>query len=197
MALAMIDSITAGLALLGAGVLAYVFIRRGSSSDPSYTSEWAESFSAYETPASFEHRENLLLASEEETHFASLLVQIQTAWSDQNIHALKQLCTSKMIGHFQNILNQNRNQGVENKVEDITVLDVRVEDAWRENNVEYATVQLSWSAKDYTGQLHLQPYEADYLVDGDADHAIENTERWICVRHAHGSQWLLSAIEQH
>lgn len=183
------------LIVVAIGFFAFKFLRR-SSFPPLSSGGYSNNFSGYAAPAPFERGQDLALSSEEAHHFATALVEIQTAWSHQDLEALKRLCTTEMLGYFRNILNQNTSQGVENKVEDVTVLDVQIQEAWQEDGMEYATVLLTWKAKDYTAHLHQQPYEAGYLVEGDADHPVESTEVWTYVRYAAGAQWLLSAIQQ-
>nr|HQV10352.1 hypothetical protein [Nitrospira sp.] len=59
----------------------------------------------------------------------------------------------------------------------------------------YATVNLSWTARDYTVSLTKQPGEAGYLVEGNDQQPTKTTEVWTFMRFGNGS-WLLSAIQQ-
>lgn len=146
--------------------------------------------------SSFERGRELALPEGEAQEFANILTNIQNAWSNQDLNTLKRLCTTEMLSYFSRILNQNISDAVENKVTDISVLDSIVQEAWAEEGMEFASVLLRWTAKDYTINLHLQPYEPGFIVDGDQDHLTESTEVWTFTRRAEGSQWVLSAIQQ-
>ena len=190
------------LIIAAIGFLAFKLFRRpnGNAAIFSPVSSTAQNnvsgFSGYAEPAPFERGQDITLSPNESAQFATLLTDVQSAWSSQNLDALKRLCTPEMLGYFRNILNQNISQSVENKVENVTVTQVQIQEAWQEDGMEYATALLKWTAKDYTVSLQHQPYEAGYLVEGDLDHLIESSEVWTYVRYASGSQWLLSAIQQ-
>jgi hypothetical protein len=153
-------------------------------------------WSGHSEQASFERARTITLPTEEQNAFSAVLCHIQTAWSDQDLAAFKRLCTTEMLGYFRNILNKNISEGVENKVENVNVTHVQIHETWEEDGMEYATAALTWTAKDYTVNLHLQPYEAGYIVEGNKDQPIESTEVWTYVRPVGGTNWILSAIQQ-
>ena len=68
-------------------------------------------------------------------------------------------------------------------------------EAWNEGGMEYATVAMRWTARDYTTRL-----DTGAVVEGDAIKTVEQTEVWTFLRNnaLGGAQgrWLLSAIQQ-
>lgn len=156
----------------------------------------SSAWSGYSQQPSFDRPQPLTLDPEDEQEFASLLVDVQTAWSNQDFNSLKKLCTPEVMTYFSTILNQNAQQGIENRVTDLDVTGVEIQDAWVEGGTEYASVLLRWQAKDYTVNPHLQPYESGYIIEGDPDQLQESTELWTYSRHSSGAKWILAGITQ-
>lgn len=119
-----------------------------------------------------------------------LLVQVQAAWSAGDRASLQRLATPEMAGYFNEQLTEDRNRGLENRVEQVQLLRGDVNETWHEGPVDYATVTLTWTAVDYTLQL-----PAGEVVAGDPRHAAESTEVWTLLR-SPGAPWILSAIQQ-
>jgi len=132
---------------------------------------------------------------QDETSFRDILVNVQTAWSKQNLEALKRVTTPEMLHYFSSALTENTSKDVENRVEDVTILKTETRESWTENAVDYATALLQWNARDYTVSLSKQRGEPDYVVDGSEATPVESTEAWTFMRY-HGGKWLLSAIQQ-
>lgn len=132
---------------------------------------------------------------EDEVTFKQMLVDLQTAWSKQDLEALKRMTTPEMLHYFSSALGQNTSKDVENRVEDISVLKTEVREAWTEDAVDYATVLLQWKARDFTVSLSKQRGEPSYVVDGNDATPVESTEAWTFMRYQ-GGRWLLSAIQQ-
>ena len=132
---------------------------------------------------------------QDETSFRDILVNVQTAWSKQNLEALKRVTTPEMLHYFSSALTENTSKDVENRVEDVTILKTETRESWTENAVDYATALLQWNARDYTVSLSKQRGEQGYVVDGSEATPVESTEAWTFMRY-HGGKWLLSAIQQ-
>ena len=127
--------------------------------------------------------------------FQQLLTDIQTAWSKQDLTALRRFVTPEMLSYFSTALAENSSQEIENHVEDVVLGRAEVLEAWTENETQYATVGLHWSARDYTVSLTKQRGEAGYLIEGSDKQPTESSEVWTFMRFQNG-KWLLSAIQQ-
>jgi hypothetical protein len=116
--------------------------------------------------------------------FRHRLIDVQAAWSRQDIESLRRVATPEIVQYFSEQLADNVSQGVENRVEDVVVTGVEVREAWTEEARCYATVLLQWKAKDWMG-----------MKNGEEPISKEFAEAWTFVKHRDG-QWLLSAIQQ-
>ena len=135
------------------------------------------------------------ITSADKAAFQQSLTDIQTAWGKQDLSALRRLVTPEMLEYFSTGLAELTSQDQANRVEDVVLLQAEVRESWVENTVQYATVSLHWSARDYTVSLSKAPGDAGYLIEGSAEKPIETTEVWTFMRYQHG-KWLLSAIQQ-
>lgn len=122
--------------------------------------------------------------------FEALLTEMQAAWSAADLAALQRLATAEMLSLFISQLDDDRAQGVENRVEQVRLLNGDVNETWREGPLEYATVTMCWSAVDFTIRRN-----SDTVVGGDPRTPVQNTELWTFVRRR-GGPWQLSAIQQ-
>ena len=121
--------------------------------------------------------------------FERLLGEIQTAYSDEDIAALRARVTPEMLSYFSEQLSEGVSRGVVNKISDVKLLQGDLAEAWREGGVEYASVAMRFALVDRTLDR-----ASGRLVDG-SESPQEVTELWTFMRSGHG-QWLLSAIQQ-
>jgi predicted lipid-binding transport protein (Tim44 family) len=122
--------------------------------------------------------------------FEQRLVALQAAWTAGDLAALKRVATPEMVGYLSEDLSANASRGVENRVEDVTLDQGDLAEAWQEGATQYATVAMRWSAIDTTVKL------ADgQLVEGSRETRREHTEVWTFMR-SQGGDWILSAIQQ-
>ncbi|MBS0151226.1 MAG: TIM44-like domain-containing protein [Nitrospira sp.] len=136
------------------------------------------------------------VTAEDKSTFQQLLNDIQTAWSAQDVPALRSHLTPEMLSYFSTALAEDHSRGVRNHVEDVVLLKGDVREAWSEDTTDYATVDLRWNARDYTVSTTIPRGEPGYLVEGSEDTVTESIEVWTFMRVRDG-QWLLSAIQQH
>lgn len=134
----------------------------------------------------------LTVADEDE--FRRLLVEIQTAWSRQDIQKLHRIVTPEMCEYFSSKLAENVSAGVENRVEDIVMVRTEVRESWVEGARIYATVLMQWTARDYVQPLTGSSGPSEPGNAGDRSLS-EFAEAWTFVKHQDGT-WLLSAIQQ-
>jgi predicted lipid-binding transport protein (Tim44 family) len=135
------------------------------------------------------------ITAADKTAFQQLLIEIQTAWSKQDLAALRRFVTPEMLAYFSTALAEQASQEVENHVEDVALTKADLEESWTEEGTDYATAKLQWTARDYTVSTSKQPGQPGYLVEGSDQTPTDTTELWTFMRHQQG-KWLLSAIQQ-
>ena len=128
----------------------------------------------------------------EQQKFAEILVEVQSAWSEQNLEKLKTLTTLEMSKYFSDSLAQNISQNIANKVEKIEVISVALAESWQEDEMQYATVILEWSALDYM----INKSSSDEVVEGSNQNLVITSEAWTFTRYSLNGKWILSAIAQ-
>jgi predicted lipid-binding transport protein (Tim44 family) len=122
--------------------------------------------------------------------FERLLGEMQTAYGAEDLAALRQRATPEMASYFAEDLAANASRGIVNRVSDVKLLKGDLAEAWRESDVEYATVAMRYALKD----VYIER-ASGRVVEGDADRLTEATEYWT-FRRNRGGAWLLSAIQQ-
>lgn len=140
-----------------------------------------------EKPAS---RDEIGITGSDYTEFERLLVAVQSAWSRHDIEALRRDITPEMVSYFSEKLSANTSAGIDNRVEDVCFEAGDLAEAWNDGDLQYATVAMRWSARDYTVRV-----DTGAPVDGRDAERVMATEVWTFVR-APGGRWLLSAIQQ-
>jgi predicted lipid-binding transport protein (Tim44 family) len=121
--------------------------------------------------------------------FEQLLGEIQQAYSDEDLNALRARVTPEMLSYFADDLADNASRGVVNKVSDVKLLQGDLAEAWREGGTDYATVAMRIGLTDQTLDR-----ASGRLVEGSTS-PMEVTELWTFRRSARGN-WVLSAIQQ-
>ena len=127
--------------------------------------------------------------------FQQLLIDVQKAWSKQDMTELRQFVTPEMLNYFSAALADNNSQGFRNHVEDVVLLRAEILEAWTEQARQYVTAGLRWSARDYNLSLTKQHGEPGYLVEGSEEIPTESGEAWTFMRIQNGD-WRLSGIQQ-
>lgn len=121
--------------------------------------------------------------------FEQLLGDIQQAYSNEDINALRSVATPEMISYFSEDLADNASRGVVNKIFDVKLLQGDLAEAWNEDGADYATVAMHFSLIDQTLER-----ATGKLVDGSTT-PTEATELWTFRRVPRGN-WVLAAIQQ-
>lgn len=127
--------------------------------------------------------------------FQSLHAAVQEAWGRGDLAQMRQLMTPEMLSYFSEELTKNASRGVENHVSNVTLIKAELTESWEENDLEYATAYMRWTALDYTVRAGTPPAAPGALVAGDPRIPTESEEVWTFVRRR-GGHWLLSAIQQ-
>jgi predicted lipid-binding transport protein (Tim44 family) len=190
------------LMLLGAGAVYYFMkMRRSPSSTPAYAGAMRNSLSEHtlDAPATeggfMGQQVAVPINAADQERFKEMLRDIQTAWSRQDLDALKRLTTPEVLHYFSTTLSENASKEIENHVEDVRVLGADVTEAWTEDATDYVTVLFRWSARDYSISLNKQRGEAGYVAEGNERTPTEESEAWTFMRYQ-GGKWLLSAVQQ-
>ena len=139
---------------------------------------------------------NIAVSDADKNKFPQILIEVQKAWSNQDMETLKRLVTPEMAKYFSDSLAQNVSQGIANKVEDIDVTMVEMAESWKEGEMEYATAIIEWSSYDYMVNLNKNPQDADYIVEGGNKNLVMANEAWTFARYGSSGNWILSAIAQ-
>jgi predicted lipid-binding transport protein (Tim44 family) len=121
--------------------------------------------------------------------FERLLGEIQAAYSNEDINALRGLATPEMVSYLAEQLAENASHGMVNKVSDVKLEQGDLAEAWREGQTDYATVAMRFSLVD-----RMIERSSGRLVEG-SDARDMATEVWT-FRRASGGRWMLSAIQQ-
>ena len=188
------------LMLLGAGTF-YYFLRVRRSPTPDFSgmtrsSTFSGTLPAEPTATAVRTATvDTEVTSADKTAFQQLLIEIQTAWSKQDLAGLRRFVTPEMLAYFSTALAEQTSLDIANHVEDVVLLRAEVQEAWTEDAMHYATIGLRWNARDYTVSLTKKRGEPGYLVEGSEETPTEAGEVWTFMRYQNG-KWLLSAIQQ-
>jgi predicted lipid-binding transport protein (Tim44 family) len=121
--------------------------------------------------------------------FEARLKEINAAFSAEDLNKLRALATPEIVGYFSEELSDNASRGLVNTISDVKLEQGDLAEAWREGDVEYATVAMRYSSVDYVTQR-----ATDQIVEGSKT-PFERTELWT-FRRARGGDWMLSAIQE-
>jgi predicted lipid-binding transport protein (Tim44 family) len=130
------------------------------------------------------------LTKQDFDEFERVLVAVEAGWTAGDLAALRRTVTPEMLSYFSEQLAANVSRGIENHVEDVKLVKGDLSEHWSEGAIDYATVAMRWSARDYSVEA-----ASGRVVEGKRDAATEATEIWTFMRTA-GGRWLLSAIQQ-
>ncbi len=187
------------LLLLGAAAVFYFLkIQRPSLPDFSGITGRDPSNDKLPTKRSATTRQKLSVDSvttADKADFQQLLIDVQRAWSKQDLTELRQFVTPEMLNYFSAALADNTSQDIRNHVEDVVLLRAEILEVWTEEAKQYVTAGLRWSARDYNLSLTKQRGEPGYLVEGSEEIPTESGEAWTFMRIQEG-KWRLSAIQQ-
>jgi predicted lipid-binding transport protein (Tim44 family) len=132
--------------------------------------------------------EPLTIAKSDYDAFEQLLDDVQAAYSDEDIAALRAKVTPEMLSYFSEQFSQNASSGLVNRISGVKLLQGDLSEAWREDGAEYATVAMRFALTD-----SMVERASGRTVDGGQPSEV--TELWTFMR-ARGGNWLLSAIQQ-
>jgi predicted lipid-binding transport protein (Tim44 family) len=99
--------------------------------------------------------------------FQSIHAAVQEAWGRGDLGQMRQLMTPEMLSYFSQEMTRNSSQGVQNLVSNVTLVKAELTESWEENDMQYATAYMRWTALDYTVRIGAAPSSPGALVAGD------------------------------
>src|SRR5262245_7254763 len=132
--------------------------------------------------------QKVTIAKSDYDDFERLLGEVQTAYSNEDLNALRAKVTPEMLSYFSEQLSENASRSLANKVTDVRLEQGDLAEAWSEGNADYATVAMRFSLND-----RMVDRATGRDIEGNAPGEV--TELWTFMR-ARGGGWLLSAIQQ-
>lgn len=133
---------------------------------------------------------NIQLDQSDYVAFQQRLVEVQEAWSRQDLGSLQKITTPEMLAYFNEQLTDLSSKGLHNQVSNVQFEQGDLSEAWTEGTREYATVAMRYSLIDVTTDNNGR------VVEGNPDQPTQVTELWTFVRSVNHNWWLLSAIQQ-
>jgi len=121
--------------------------------------------------------------------FERALIEMNAAWSRQDVDALRRLSTPEMAAYFAQDLEDLRARGWTNVTRDVRLEAGDLSEAWNENGQDFATVAMRFSLVDVTTDA------AGRVVEGSPTERQTVTELWTFTRRP-GTRWEVSAIQQ-
>lgn len=122
--------------------------------------------------------------------FERLLLDVQAAWSREDVAALQRLATPEMVQFFREDGQALHARGLRNEALDVKLEQGDLAEAWNEGARDYATVAMRFSCVTVTREV-----STGRVVEGDPNARVTSTELWTFVR-VQGGPWTLSAIQQ-
>lgn len=121
--------------------------------------------------------------------FEELLKEMQHAYGAEDYSALRRIATPEAMSYLAEELSENATKGVRNEVRDVRLLQGDLAEAWREGNVDYATVAMRYEAIDV-----MRDRTSGKVIEGNPDHPEQSVEVWTFIRRP-ASGWSISAIQ--
>jgi predicted lipid-binding transport protein (Tim44 family) len=132
----------------------------------------------------------IAITESDKVAFERLLGEVQDAFGHEDYGRLRELATPEIVSYLSEELSQNATSGRRNEVSATHLIEAEVSEAWREANVEYATIAMRYQSIDV-----MRDRASGAVVSGDPNNPTETTELWTFVRPVSGA-WKLSAIQE-
>ena len=133
-------------------------------------------------------RDEIGIGERDYAEFERGLVEMQDAYSREDVAKLWTLATPEMAGYIQEELNDNAARGVVNRLSNVRLNQGDLSEAWREGSADYATVAMRFGITDV-----LLDRTTGRVVEGDPNKVEEATELWT-FRRDNGGSWEVAAL---
>ena len=117
--------------------------------------------------------------------------KIQGAWMNRDLAPAATLLTDEMRRIFQTDIDNLLREKRINRLENIAVRNVEINEAWQESGQDYVTVLIYANLLDYTTDE-----TSGAVVDGSKSEPVKFEEFWTFTRRVGNNPWQLSAIAQ-
>jgi predicted lipid-binding transport protein (Tim44 family) len=199
------------LLLAGGGFLLYrMFIKKKAQTNPAssyyqqgYSQPQAES--EYQSPQPIQPAVNDIAtgisnirqmdSSFNEDRFTDMAMdfffKIQGAWMNRDITPVKNLLTDEMAANLQKDIAEMLRDGRVNRLENIAVRTVDIDEAWQESGQDFISVRIYANLLDYTTDD-----KTGGVITGSKTEPVKFEEHWTFTRNVGNNPWRLAAIEQ-
>jgi predicted lipid-binding transport protein (Tim44 family) len=120
-----------------------------------------------------------------------LFFQIQGAWTRRDLERMRPFLTEEMQEAFGKQIEELKDKGQINKLENITVRSIEPTEAWQEQGKDYITVRFLANLLDYTVDEG-----SGKIVAGSDSVPVKFEEYWTWTRPVGPNAWRLGAINQ-
>ena len=121
---------------------------------------------------------------------SDLFFRLQGGWTRRDLSPVSGLLTDEMRATLQADADALKAKGQINRLENISVRNVEITEAWQESGHDYATVLFQANLLDYTTD------EAGKVLSGSDAVPVKFEEFWTFTRPVGPGAWRLSAIQQ-
>ncbi len=120
-----------------------------------------------------------------------MFFKIQAAWMNRDLSSASHLLDEKMKDYLQSDIDDLKASGKINKLENIAVRNIDIDEAWQESDSDCITVLIYANILDYT-----LDEKTGNILDGSKTDPVKFEEYWTFYKTNGTSQWKLSAINQ-
>jgi len=121
---------------------------------------------------------------------SDIFFKLQGAWTRRNLAPAAGLLTDEMRGILQSDVEELKSKRQFNRLENISVRNVEIAEAWQESGQDYVTVLFQANLLDYTTD------EAGKVLLGNDSVPVKFEEFWTFTRPVGPGAWRISAIQQ-
>jgi predicted lipid-binding transport protein (Tim44 family) len=120
-----------------------------------------------------------------------IFFKIQAAWMNRDLSSASHLLDDKMKDYLQDDIDKLKSSGKINKLENIAVRSITIDEAWQESGSDCITVLIYANILDYTVDD-----KNGNIVEGSRTEPVKFEEYWTFYRPTRTGQWKLSSIDQ-
>ncbi len=120
-----------------------------------------------------------------------IFFKIQAAWMNRDLSSASHLLDGKMKDYLQSDIDGLISSGRINKLENIAVRNIDIDEAWQESDSDCITVLIYANILDYTIDE-----KNGNVIEGSKTEPVKFEEYWTFFRNMGRGPWMLSAINQ-
>jgi len=120
-----------------------------------------------------------------------MFFKIQAAWMNRDLSSASNLLDDKMKDYLQSDIDKLISSGRINRLENIAVRSIDIDEAWQESDSDCITVLIYANILDYTVDE-----KSGNVLEGSKTEPVKFEEYWTFYRTTGSSRWMLSGINQ-